>query len=331
MKISSRIVFVLMTTATLFLFSHGLAAQTKKAPNQNSDVARALQNVNNQQKFQFRYRMQSGETIRWDVEHIASGSTKVGDVEQDFSLRTNSTKKWKITSVDSRGNITFEHTVERLNMWNKIGDGEPTSYDSEKTGEEVAPEFESAAASVGKVLAVITIDPTGRVVDRNDDSDDSSFGTGNITVPFPEQPIAINHQWAVPSQMTARHSDGRVKEIKWRQLYTLKSVENQIATIEFRSEILTPIEKPEIRAQVMQKMNKGTMKFHLAKGRMIERDVNWNEKVQGHSGADSRTEYLARYTVKIREPRVSTNGEVKNNAAELRIKPVDGKPIIRKH
>jgi len=312
--------------ATVLLLCSSLRAQT----NQSDQISDAANSVNRLQRFTFRHQLKVDEQIRWDVEHIATVKTNIGsDVSEHIVSRTNSTKRWKVIEVDSRGNMTFQNSIERLVMWNKSGDDKPSSYDSEKDSE-APPMFRAASDSVGVTLSTITISPSGRLVNRNSDSPASSFGAGGVTIPFPGQPIGIGHQWSVPSEHTAKHSDGRVKIIKSRRLFTLASVENQIATIEFKTEILTPIEDPTIQSQLLQKMNRGLLRFDLTAGRVIYQEIDWNETVQGFQGADSKIEYMARFTEELRKPRVSSRKEVKNETADVVIKPNDGKPIIRK-
>ncbi len=328
----------LFLAAALFALAYSLIptaqlsaqeTETDKKQNQSNTIRQATASINRLQKFTLRYRFDKDEEVRWKVEQIATGRTKVAGKDESYSLRTNSTKRWKITSVDSRGNMTFEYMLEKLSLWNKIGEAEPSSYNSDKDVEAPA-EFASDAEKVGRVLAKITIDPMGKIVHRDSDLvDSSSFGAGNVTVPFPDQPIAIDHQWSVPQELTARHDDGRVKQIKWRHLYTLKEVTDQVATIEFKSQILTPIEDPVIRAQIMQKVNSGLITFNLAEGRIVNKEINWDETVQGYAGADSKTEYLARMTESLVNVNAETTG-IANTAAEVLIKPNDGKPILRK-
>ena len=304
---------------------------SSKAPKQDQaeQISDALKGVNRLQRFTLRHRLNKADQVRWDVEHIASVETKVGQHEEKISSRTRSVKLWKVIEVDATGNMTFQNSVERLSMWNKSGEQEPISFDSEDN-QEVPPMFRTASKSVGVTLATVTIDPQGQVIDRNSDLPSSSFGAGEVTIPFPEQPIGIGHKWSVPAEFTAKHSDGRVKNIKSRRLYTLVSVDNQIATIEFKTEILTPIEDPTIKSQIIQKLNRGKLQFDLVKGRMISRETDWNERVQGFEGADSNMEYMGRLTETLRLPRTSKKKSVENEASDVVIKPSDGKPIIRK-
>ncbi len=305
------------------------SSANQKQQESSQRITDAASNINRLQRFSLRYALKPGEELRWDVEHIASVETKVGEHQEKLSSRTNSTKLWRVIEVDSRGNMTLQNSVERLSLWNKTGDDEPVSYDSEKGGQP-PPMFDAAVAKVGVVLATVTIDPTGNLISRNTNLSESSFGVGDITIPFPDEPIGIGHQWSVSGETSARHGDGRVKTIKSRRLYTLSAVENQVAIIDFQTEILTPIEDPKIESQIIQKKNRGKIKFDLAAGRVLAQEIDWKEQVQGFEGAESNLVYMARLSEQIRLPRVSKRNQVENDTADLIIKPHDGKPVLRK-
>ena len=82
------------------------------------------------------------------------------------------------------GNITFDNSVERVEMWNSVEGRQEVHYDSaiDKTP---PAEFATVAASVGKVLATIKIDPHGRILDRNNAQAQFNPGIGELTIPFP--------------------------------------------------------------------------------------------------------------------------------------------------
>ncbi len=69
-----------------------------------------------------------------------------------------------------------------------------------------------------------------------------------------------------------------------------------MATISIRSEPLTPISEPEIESQVLQQLSNGTIRFDVDAGRLISKELQWDESVVGFSGSGSLMEYSARYS-----------------------------------
>ena len=301
-------------------------------------IKRATQNLNSKQSFKLEYKMKKGQEIRWSVEHVASTKAQIAGEKEDTSSRTKSQKLWKVSSVDSVGNMTFVHSIESVDMWQQIGEGEPITYNSE-TDKTPPMEFESVTEKIGKPLAVISISPTGQVVDRKTSLQQARFGVGEITVPLPAKNIAIGHKWFVPSVLTAKDEDGRTQQLKTRLHYELSRVKLPNAYISFRTEVLTPIQSEKVKSQIMQQMTKGYVVFDIDRGMVAHKEIEWDEKVQGYEGPDSYLNYVGKMTEKLiagsARPLAPTGtssttkkGGIVTTATEIKTR--DGKPIMRK-
>ena len=291
----------------------------------------AAQNMQNKQKFLLQYKFQQGEEVRWNVEHVATTKAQISGKNETTSSRTESTKLWKVSSVDSIGNITFVHSVEKSKLWQKIGDDEAITFDSTST-DEIPDEFFGTSEMIGKPLAVITITPSGKVVDRKSSIEKIDFGIGDICTPMPENPIPIGHRWYVPTEFTANDEDGRRLQLKARLHYQLTKIVDGMAYISFRTEVLTPIENDKIRSQLLQKLTDGYIAFDLQTGRMANKEIEWNETVQEYAGPDSFLQYIGKMTEQIvaSGPSKSDKPRVSGADSAPRIKQREDDPIIRK-
>jgi hypothetical protein len=322
---------------SLICWQSGFAQQS---PSVVDRIQKATEKLNKQQLFHLEYKMAKGEEFRWTVEHVASTKTQMAGELEETSSRSRSTKLWRVSSVDSLGNITFVHSLEDANMWQKIGDLEPVAYNSQ-TDKEVPDEYKAMSEKLGKPLAVISITPNGEVTDRKSSLKSARFGTGEITMPLPKQPIPVGDKWTVPIELQGTDEEGNHRKLKARILYELVKVKDGNAYISFRTEVLTPVQSEKIRSQIMQQMTKGYAVFDIAKGCLVRKEIEWDEKVQGYQGADSFLQYLGRMTEKLTSVRVSgskttsTTGPLAplgTQAAheDAKIKTRDGKPIMRK-
>ena len=306
-----------------------LFAQTDKTARQAAD--QAVKKLAGKEKFELKYKFKAGEEVRWGVEHKATTKTQIAGTLEESSSRTKSVKLWKIKSIDKLGNISFVHSVESTELWQQVGDAEPVAFDS-KSGKEAPEEFAPAMDTIGKPLGVITISPNGKVIDRKVDQGQASFGIGDICTPFPNKPISVGHRWFVPTEFAVTDEDGRKLKLKARLNYELSKVVNGVAIISFRTEVLTPIESDQIRAQLLQKLNDGYVAFDIEMGRLTTREIEWNEKVQEYAGADSYLRYTGKMTEKIVV--ASSNGKTGNRVSKAKprqkIKRPGEAPIIRK-
>lgn len=247
-------------------------------------------------QYTLQYKLTEGDVLKFRVEHLAKTKVKVADTEETSQMRTVSVKVWQVTDVNSAGEMTFENGIESVEMTQQSGDREEIRWTS--TSDEIPPvQFSAVAKRLGKVLSTITINPQGQVTDRTGDSADSSnLGMGDITMPLPAEPVKIGGKWSVPREAKVKNSQGVLKVIKIRELYTLEKVQTGIATITVRSEPLTPIDDQEMRGQLVQQLSNGSVRFDVDAGQVISRQLDWDEDVVGFQGPASNLEYQARLT-----------------------------------
>jgi hypothetical protein len=271
-----------------------LADDAEKSARRTAELEKAKQRAT-EARYELRYKFHKGEVIRSRVTHLATTETTITGNTLESKSRSISTKAWRITNVDEDGQFTFEHIVEDVDMWQQIGEREEVKYNS-KTDEKAPLEYEEVQSTVGIVLATITVDAHGTLVDRSDKQNKMNLGLGQITIPLPAGEVKIGHQWTTPSEVWVRSPDGGAKRIKTRQLFTLESVKTDVATISVKTQVLTPVNDPKIDSQIVQQLTNGTIRFDMDLGRILSRQMDWDETVVGFSGAESALKYLARYT-----------------------------------
>ncbi|MEZ6112686.1 MAG: hypothetical protein R3C99_16990 [Pirellulaceae bacterium] len=265
-----------------------------------------------QVEFELRYKFTPGETIKTQVVHVATTETKIKGNTQTSKSRAVSTKVWKIDAVHEDGSITFTHSVENVEMWQQVTDRPEVRYDS-RTDEEAPPEYEGVQETIGVPLATITIDRLGNVVKREGGSQrQASLGLGDIAVPLPAGQVKLGHEWNAADEVFVRLANGQSKRINVRKHFTLDKVQTGVATISVRTQVLTPTQDPQILAQLAQQLTNGTIRFDVDAGRLLSRQMDWDETVVGFNGADSMLQYLARYTEELQE--VTTGAKAKTAA-----------------
>jgi hypothetical protein len=263
-----------------------------------SELEKAKARVVDKDKFKLRYKYDRGEVIRWKVVHLATTETKIQGNSQSARSRASSVKVWTVEDVNDNGNMTLTHSVDSVDMWQKMTDRPEIRYNSE-TDETAPPEYRHVAKTLSRPLTTVTIQPDGTVVDRESDSPEHKFGVGNMVMRLPEQPIAVGSTWFESSEIRVRLPDKRVKRIKTRKLYTLDKVQTGVATISVKTEVLTPVHEAQVKAGLIQQLTEGEIKFDIDAGRVLSKQLDWDETVVGFNGADSMLKYLARITEDI--------------------------------
>lgn len=245
-----------------------------------------------------RYKFSQGEKVQWKVTHLGTTEATVRGNTQTSKMRTVSTKQWEVTDVDSDGNATFVHSVVDVEMWQKVSDRQEVRYDS-RTDATPPPEYAHVAKSLGVPIATIKVSPAGAILERDKAPLQSNSGLGDIVMPLPEEAVTVGHDWYLPNEVRVRRPDGQQLRVKTRIVYTLQAVKTGIATIGVKTEVLTPVNDPAIKGQLVQQLTNGTVKFDIDAGRVYSQQIDWDETVVGFNGADSLMKYLARFTEEL--------------------------------
>jgi hypothetical protein len=250
-------------------------------------------------KYTLRYKFQPGETLRWKVVHRARVEASVGGTNQTTETVSSSVKVWKVREVKSNGAATFEQLVENVDMWQKLTGRMEVRYNSQ-TDKTPPVGFENVAKSIGVPLSKTTIDPQGKILNREHLIARSNVQQeGMITIPLPDEPVAVGEGWSYPYDIEVPLEGGRIKKIKSRQSFTLEEVKGSVATVRVATQILTPVDDPAIEAQLMQRDSSGTVSFDIQTGRVVGQQMDTDKRVVGFRGQASSLHYRTRFTEEL--------------------------------
>lgn len=256
--------------------------------------------------YRLQYKFSPDEIIRTKVVHLVAIETKVRGVSETAKTRSVSTKAWKITDVDEKGNTTFAYVIEEVSMWQQVSGRQEVRFDSTKD-EKPPAEYQHVAESIGVPMATVTIAPNGEIVKREKARAQFNPGIGELTVRLPDHAIKAGTKWTTTGELPVRaRPNTPVKRVKIRQVYTLQKVQTGVATISVETQVLTPVNDPAIQSQLVQRIKKGKIKFDVDAGRVISQQMDIDETVIGFSGPESLMKYLARHTEeKVKEDAVA--------------------------
>jgi len=252
--------------------------------------------VGSGQEYLLRYKFHPGDLLRWTVVNRSRVRTSVSDSTQTVETNTTSVKVWRVHEVQPNGAVVFDYLVESVDMRHRLSGQDEVRYNSRT--DPCAPHgFEDVARAVGVPLAVVTIDPLGKVQRRHQNFVKAAVaGQGEITVQLPEQAVAVGATWSSRSNIDVPLSDGSMRRFLAKQSYTLESVQTGIATISLSTQIVTPIQDPAIEAQVLQYESVGSVRFDIERGQIVGRQNDVDKSVVGFRGEASSIRYIGRST-----------------------------------
>jgi hypothetical protein len=260
------------------------------------------------QKYTLRYKFHPGETIRWEVEHRSMVRATVSRDTKTTETLSNSVSVWRVGDVQPDGAATFEHRVEWVDMRHKLSGRDEVHYDS-RTDKQPPVGFEDAAKSVGVPLSVVKMDAHGKVLKRKDRKKNSQAAAGSpasvaaganwITIPLPDEPVAVGHTWSLPQNIEVPLPGGGIKKIKAVQQFVLEDVKTGVATIRVSTEILTLITDPAVESQLVEREASGTVRFDIDAGRILGQEMDIDKHVVGFRGDASSIHYVNRFSERL--------------------------------
>lgn len=250
---------------------------------------------NEAETFDLAYKFTDGQTFHTKVLHLVTVETTIKGATQVAKTRSLSTKTWKILKVAENGDITFVHSVDHVDMWQSVTGRQEVKYNS-LTDKKPPSGYELVASAVGVPLATVTMDRHGRVLERKNTHSQFNPGIGELTIPLPQQKVKVGTKWSIPDEVKLKQDNGQIKKIETLQVYKLEKVETGVATISLVTQVITPLNDPKLRSELVQRLQRGTIKFDLDAGHLLNKQLDMTESVIGFNGADSQMEFLARFT-----------------------------------
>ncbi len=230
----------------------------------------------NANAYELRYKLATGDVVRYDVKHRASIRSTIDQTTQEAQTKTDSVKLWKITDVLPNGDIEVMNVVESVHMLNQLPDRDPTEYDS-RQDKTPPPGFEDAARAVGVPLSVVRMTPAGEVLRRDVKVRQQNVEEdGPIVLRLPDKPVTIGETWDEPFDVKVSLENGSTKAVQTRRRHKLTGVKSGIATIEVTYQVLSPID-PFIETQLVQRLMDGEVKFDIEAGRVDEPENGYRQ------------------------------------------------------
>jgi hypothetical protein len=277
----------------------------ESAAPKNETVQPAAPKAGKLDKYELKYRFQVGEVLRTRTSQQSRVETMIGGSTQVAEMSSISEKSWQVKKVDEQGNVTFETRWDAIEMKQKMTGREEVRYNS-RTDKTAPAGYEQIASVIGIPLSLVTIDPRGKLLKREAANDktrnlheQSTYQANQqLFLPLPAEAVTLAQPWSTPTEIKISLSKDAQRTVQARQRYSIDTVANNIATIVHET-ILPPLNDPEIRAQAIQQMGKGTIKFDLKSGRILQQISQVDERVIGFHGQDSSIHFESKFTEEI--------------------------------
>ena len=271
------------------------------------------------------YRLKSGQFLHYELSDRAELTTQTANNQARAIQQTQSLKSFRVVAVNDDGIATVEPVVENVRMASQTGDKAIIGYDSSK--DEVIPKgFENLAGTIGRPLARFQLAPNGKLLKvtllvndvpkKFSDAAEKTDPSINFLVVFPEKDLKIGDKWNEKFETPVSVGNNLNQDLGMIRVFELAKVENDIATIRFRTSLRVPMHDPDILRQIVQQTPSGSIEFDLKEGRILSRSLLIDEKVIGAFGPQTLLEAKGEMHEKLVLPK--TAQKVSSGTAEAK-------------
>lgn len=247
--------------------------------------------------YSLRYKFTPNEFVHYRVETENKITVQLNQDTQTSANSANTLKHFRVITVSEEGNGTLETRIDRVKMQVQFDNNPPATFDSEQDPSKDLKQFEPIRENIskpsrivysplGKVLQILElkIGPEGAKFEEPHAPgklDQETKRRLGFLIPLPEQDVKVGDSWNDELNVEVAVSKTLRKKVPVRRIFTLDSVEGDIAVITFKTKIMTRLNDPKLSMQLIQKTPSGTIKMDMERGILISQDVSLDKAQVG--------------------------------------------------
>jgi len=307
------------------------AEPAKKEAPSAEEATPAGEPANSNVLLKFKYK--PGQVVRYEVQTEMEITTLFNGAQEVARNKSNTRRSYKVGQVTPEGQGDLQLTIEWVHMFASFDTGDtvttPIEFQSDNPSKH-PKQFQPILEIVGKPTATIQFDSSGRPVKvaaaaaRPKTAPAVVKGANNLPVnplaaplqdaspesylvPLPEKPVSPGNTWKERFEVVARDQDNLPTRILMQRTYKFAEIRDGIASIEFRTNILTPNLSPGTQAQLIQRETMGRILFDIERGLIVMHDSEVKQSVVQPFGGNSRMDAVSKYHEEILADEVATN------------------------
>ena len=256
-------------------------------------------------RYLLRYRFDPDSETRWNVAHRLWKETSYGGVTRKIETVSKIVRRWKFGAAEPSGEkekLPCVYFIDSMDLQQREEGKEPILYNS-ATDETVPEEFAQFGTEkmIGVELESFVVDPFGMMTEKRKKTEGFHGEENNsrVLVPFPEEPVAVGESWTLPYTLFLQNRDKSVKTLEGVKKYTLENVTGSLATIRFRTTLLSIVDDPFLEGQLAEKLFSATARFDREQGVMVKTEQEFKRTVPGAFGEGTILDYRCRITEEL--------------------------------
>ncbi len=246
-----------------------------------------------------RLRWTPGQVLLYKIEHTTEAVDVSADNKSETKTSLTGIRRWEVKEVDANGVATLQMSITSMVTKRITPSGEALTYDSTNPDNSTPVLREAMAKYVNTPLAVIRVDPFGKVVEVKE-TKTSSTGFENelpFLVPLPPSGVKVNDTWERNYKLTLPPPVGTGEKHDAVQKYRCKSVTPEAVSIVFSTELLSPPAAALDCVPLWQLMPDAEVVFDVKNGRMHAARLVVNKELKNHQGENSSMSFKSVFAI----------------------------------
>lgn len=256
--------------------------------------------------YRLAYKFVPADMLRYRVVHDTEMTVHYNQAKQVDRHHSETVRHLRIASVDSMGAADVEIVIDRVYLKAQRGENGSDEFDSDdpETRATKFQKFKAIYDSIGQPQARLTLSPAGKVLKftplgQFKDAGADAEPVKSILTQLPEKPVAVGDKWSEEYDVEVTVEQSLKQKITLIRKFRLLSVENRIARIELKTGIVTPVNDPQIEAQLIQRDLSGVIEFDLDRGTIVSRKHTVNKTVVNPFGNPSSLKAVSSYEERL--------------------------------
>lgn len=239
------------------------------------------------------YKFSPGEFVHYEVVTSHAVDTEFDGGKETVQTDATSHRNVRVVSVSNDGSAVLEPMVKKTVMRAAFNGLAPIVYDSDSK-DPPQLQFEKIAKTIGRPLTRTTFASNGEMIKvvplsgapdtAVEVANKSDFAMNSLMI-LPKQPVGVGAIWRERFPVKVGPENSRVAPpVTLQREYQLVKLEGGIATISLRTATLTPLDNPQIEAELLSRQVKGTITFDVNRGVILSQSSVAGGKVVGAFG-----------------------------------------------
>ncbi len=248
-----------------------------------------------------RLKFTKGETLTYKlvqttktVETLLDEKTKM-PAAQEHTTKATVVRQWQVTEVDAQGVATLAMSIVSMRWEQTLPNGEKDEFDSTKPDELNKGEM---AKHVGPVLAVLRVDPQGKVVEVKE----SKVGAPTrfqVDLPFkltlPDAAPKVGETWQRQYTIQLDPPQGTGEKYAATQTYTVAEPTSGLMTVTLATTVKDQPTEAAEQIPLLPLLSEGTCYFDPTAGRYYAARLKMHKELKNHHGEGTSYKYTTTY------------------------------------